>query len=96
MKTTAQLDAEIAAALRTSAALPKLTTNERDALGLMIQSPNRTSAFFPTALRRVLSKLVEKNLARAAWGDSYQRAQYRTYRATDAGKVAYYAALEER
>ncbi len=74
----------------------KLTENQRDALDYMIRSPNRTSTYFPPSLRRVLSKLVEKGLARTEAGDPRQRARYRTYRATEAGKVAYYTALGER
>lgn len=74
----------------------KLTENQRDALEYMIQSPNRASSFFPPSLRRVLPKLVERELARTEAGDPRQRARYRTYRATEAGKVAYYAALGER
>jgi hypothetical protein len=74
----------------------KLTENQRDALDYMIRSPNQTSSYFPPSLRRVLPKLVEKGLARTEPGDPQQRARYRKYRATEAGKVAYYAALGER
>lgn len=74
----------------------KLTENQRDALGYMIQFPNRSSASFPPSVRRILPKLVEKGLSRTQAGDPHQRARYRTYRATEAGKVAYYAALGER
>jgi hypothetical protein len=74
----------------------KLTDNQRDALDYMIRSPNRTATYFPPSLRRVLAKLVDKGFARTEPGDPQQRARYRTYRATEAGKLAYYATMGER
>jgi hypothetical protein len=71
----------------------RFTDNQRDALGLMIQSPRRTSSFYPASLRRTLLKLVEKGLAQVFINDPYQRAKHSEYTATAEGKAAYYAAI---